>query len=535
MDFPAEFSWTRALGRLMPHQLNSNVAQRPVDDGNIYRLFQAAALRAGPCPMLVDGNQVLLRYNEMDFLTGRVAQRLRDAGVRPGDRIVVQVDKSVAAVVLYLAALRAGIIFVPLNTAYTKDEVAYFLSDCRPAVLVCNPDREIELADAAAAAGVGAVLALEAADISLLTGAGSICLPAEPRSSDELACILYTSGTTGRSKGAMLSHGNLESNALALKEIWRWDESDVLLHALPIFHVHGLFVALHGALLCGATMLFHRRFDPGAVLADLPRATVFMGVPTFYTRLLEDPRLTRDTCSGMRLFTCGSAPLLEQTFAAFRDRTGHEILERYGMTETGMITSNPYDGPRLPGTVGFPLPGVNVRVAGEEQATADGAAGVLEVKGPNVFAGYWNRPEKTAEDFRSDGYFITGDIVTQAADGRIRIVGRAKDVIISGGFNVYPKEIELVIDAIPGIRESAVIGAPHPDLGEGVVAIAIRSGDQRISEAMVIDALSGKLARFKQPKRVIFIGDLPRNAMGKVQKATLRAEYKDLFSQSRTG
>jgi malonyl-CoA/methylmalonyl-CoA synthetase len=502
------------------------------DDGNIYSLFRAAALRAGSRPMLVDDGGGLLRYSEMDSMTERMAQRLRDAGARPGDRIVVQVEKSMAAVILYLAALRAGVVYVPLNMAYTGEEVAYFLGDAEPAILVCDPSRRAGLQDAAKAAGVASVLTLDAAGRGGLTddlSRGSTC-PVEPRSSHDLACILYTSGTTGRSKGAMLSHGNLVSNALTLQRLWRWQEGDVLLHALPIFHVHGLFVALHGALLNGSTMLFHRRFDADAILADLPRSTVFMGVPTFYTRLLESPGLARHASSGIRLFVCGSAPLLEETFIRFRDRTGHEILERYGMTETGMITSNPYDGPRVPGTVGFALPGVSVRIAEAEGTPAPyGTAGVLEVKGPNVFQGYWKLAGKTAEDFRSDGYFITGDIATQTADGRVSIVGRAKDLIISGGFNVYPKEIELLIDAIEGIRESAVVGVPHPDFGEVVIAVAAYARDSVISEDAVMMALTGRLARFKQPKRVILVDDLPRNAMGKVQKAVLRAEYQSLF------
>lgn len=511
----------------------SEEGARFAEDGNIYHLFQAAASQVGSRPMLVDSGAVRLRYSEMDSVTGRMAQKLRDAGARAGDRIVVQVEKSIAAVVLYLAALRAGIVFVPLNTAYTRDEVAYFLEDAEPSILVCDSQWRAGLAGVAEAAGVGSVLTLDADDRGELTdglSAGSSC-PVEPRGSDDLACILYTSGTTGRSKGAMLSHKNLASNALALKSLWRWKDGDVLLHALPIFHVHGLFVALHGALLNGSTMLFHRRFGVDAVLADLAHASVFMGIPTFYTRLLENPGLTRDTCSGIRLFTCGSAPLLEETFARFRDRTEHDILERYGMTETGMITSNPYDGPRLPGTVGYALPGVSIRVSDAEGAPVPhGMPGVLEVKGPNVFQGYWKLAEKTAEEFRPDGYFITGDIATLSSDARVTLIGRAKDLIISGGFNVYPKEIELLIDAIEGVGESAVFGVPHPDFGEAVIAVATHAGDSVVSEATVMEALSGRLARFKQPKRVLFVDDLPRNAMGKVQKAALRAEYCSLFA-----
>ena len=348
------------------------------------------------------------------------------------------------------------------------------------------------------------------------------------READDLAAIIYTSGTTGRSKGAMLSHDNLASNALVLKDYWHWQAGDVLIHALPIYHVHGLFVALHGALLNGSTMLWHRGFDADAVLADLPRATILMGVPTFYVRLAADPGLTRAAAAGMRLFVSGSAPLLDATFADFEAKTGHRILERYGMTEAGMICSNPYDGARLPGTVGYPLPGVAARVAGETGAELPrGEPGVLEIKGPNLFKGYWRKPEKTAEEMRPDGSFITGDIATMAEDGRVAIVGRAKDLIIAGGLNIYPKEIELVLDALPGVVESAVIGVPHPDLGEAAVAVVVR-GDPALDETAILAALAD-LARFKRPRRILFAESLPRNAMGKVQKAALRNAHRDLF------
>jgi malonyl-CoA/methylmalonyl-CoA synthetase len=351
------------------------------------------------------------------------------------------------------------------------------------------------------------------------------------RDPDDLAAILYTSGTTGRSKGAMLSHANLASKALVLKDYWRWRKGDVLIHALPIYHVHGLFVALHGALLNGSTMLWHKSFDPGAVLADLPRATILMGVPTFYVRLAADPRLDRDAAGAMRLFVSGSAPLLEATFAEFEARTGHRILERYGMTEAGMICSNPYDGDRIPGTVGYALPGISVRVADAEGVEVPrGTPGVLEVRGPNLFRGYWRMPEKTAEEMRPNGYFVTGDIATMAEDGRVAIVGRAKDLIIAGGLNIYPREIELAIDALPGVGESAVIGVPHPDLGEAVVAVVTRS-DPALDEAALLAAIAPNLARFKQPRGVIFADALPRNAMGKVQKAALREAHKDLFDE----
>lgn len=426
---------------------------------------------------------------------GGYAAALVRLGAEPGDRILVQAEKSVEGALLYLASLRAGLIYVPLNTAYTAAELAYFIEDAEPKLVFAPGYRDIAELDAA---------------------------PAEfetiARGPDDLAAILYTSGTTGRSKGAMLSHDNLASNALVLKDYWRWQPGDVLIHALPIYHVHGLFVALHGALLNGSTMLWHKSFDADAVLADMQRATILMGVPTFYVRLAAHPGLTREAVANMRLFISGSAPLLGSTFAEFEAKTGHRILERYGMTEAGMITSNPYDGERVPGTVGFPLPGVEARIRDE----------VLEIRGPNLFRGYWRNPEKTAEDMRADGYFITGDIATMAADGRVAIVGRAKDLIIAGGLNIYPKEIELALDALPGVAESAVIGAPHQDLGEGVVAVVVRN-DPALDEAAVLAGIAD-LARFKQPRRILFADSLPRNAMGKVQKAALRETYKDLFS-----
>jgi malonyl-CoA/methylmalonyl-CoA synthetase len=394
---------------------------------------------------------------------------------------------------------------VPLNTAYTAAELGYFIGDAEPKLVFAPGHRDLAELDA------------PPADFETV-----------PREPDDLAAILYTSGTTGRSKGAMLSHDNLASNALVLKDYWRWRKGDVLIHALPIYHVHGLFVALHGALLNGSTMLWHTGFDADAVLSDMGRATLMMGVPTYYVRLAAHPGLTRDAVARMRMFVSGSAPLLEATFAAFEAKTGHRILERYGMTEAGMICSNPYDGDRIPGTVGFPLPGVSARVcddAGYE--VTRGEPGVLEINGPNLFKGYWRNPEKTAEEMRADGFFITGDVATMAEDDRVAIVGRAKDLIIAGGLNIYPKEIELAIDAVPGVGESAVIGVPHPDLGEGVVAVVIRS-DPGLDEAAVLAGIAD-LARFKQPRRILFADTLPRNAMGKVQKAALREAHKDLF------
>jgi malonyl-CoA/methylmalonyl-CoA synthetase len=420
-----------------------------------------------------------------------------------------------------------------LNTAYTPAEVGYFLGDSTPRLFVCTPAKKAELEPIAKDRGVTGVLSLGGGGDGELVDAldsqpinGEI-VEVEP---DELASILYTSGTTGRSKGAMLSHANLASNAKVLFDTWQWQNDDVLLHALPIFHVHGLFVALHCALLGGSRVIFMPRFDAATVMRSLPESTVMMGVPTFYTRLLEHQDFSRETCTNMRLFISGSAPLLAETHRDFEARTGHRILERYGMTETGMITSNPYDGERLAGTVGYALPGISVRVADEAgKKMPRGEPGVLEITGPNVFKGYWQMPAKTAEEFRDDGWFITGDIAVMGEDGRVTIVGRAKDLIISGGFNVYPKEIESEIDDLPGVKESAVIGVPHPDFGEGVIAAVVPDGSEEISEKSIVAALSGRLARFKQPKRVFVVDELPRNTMGKVQKNVLRDTYGDTF------
>jgi malonyl-CoA/methylmalonyl-CoA synthetase len=502
-------------------------------NANLYALFAAAAAAeaAGDRPFLVEAGRMRLSYDALDAATAAYAHALKAAGALPGDRVVVQTEKSVETVLLYLGALRAGLVYVPLNTAYTPAELAYFTGDAEPAVLVCDPARAEALA---AVAGTARLLTLDANGQGTLaeTVAAVQPMPFETvaRGTDDLAAILYTSGTTGHSKGAMLSHGNLASNALVLKDYWHWRRGDVLIHALPIYHVHGLFVALHGALLNGSTVLFHRGFDVDAVLADLPHATVLMGVPTFYVRLAAHPGLTREACKGMRLFISGSAPLLEATFAEFADKSGHRILERYGMTEAGMITSNPYDGERIPGTVGYPLPDVSARVCDEAgREVPRGEPGVLEIKGPNLFRGYWRNPGKTAEEMRADGHFITGDVATMAEDGRVAIVGRAKDLIIAGGLNIYPKEIELAIDAVPGVEESAVIGVPHPDLGEAVVAVVMRVAGSAIDEAEVVAAIADQLARFKQPRRVLFTDALPRNQMGKVQKAALREAHKALF------
>jgi malonyl-CoA/methylmalonyl-CoA synthetase len=500
---------------------------------NLFELLQARAPRLDKTALKSpDGRS--LSYGELFAASGRGAQALVDLGVEPGDRVAAQIDKSPAAIVLALACFRCGAALLPLNVAYTLPELEYFLGDAGPALTVCRPAMLGEVRALASRLALPNVESLGA------EGEGSFAerlaattreLAPVRRASDDLAAIVYTSGTTGRSKGAMLTHENLSSNAETLVDLWRFSLDDVLIHALPIFHIHGLFAATNVALLAGVTMIFQPRFDADAVMAAMPRATSLMGVPTFYTRLLEHPGLTREATKHMRLFVSGSAPLLEETHERWRERTGHAILERYGMTETSMITSNPYEGERRAGTVGFPLPGVSLRIADPERgvALAEGEVGVIEVKGPNVFKGYWRMPEKTAAEFRPDGYFITGDIGKIDERGYVHIVGRAKDLIISGGFNVYPKEIEGEIDAIPGVVESAVIGLAHPDFGEGVTAIVVPEKGVALDEAGILAAIGGRLARYKAPKRVIFVDALPRNAMGKVQKAALREAYRGLY------
>jgi len=444
--------------------------------------------------------------------------------------VLVQVEKSPAALFFYLGCLRAGLIFVPLNTAYRDLELEHFLDDAEPGLVVCAPDRLTAMQELAGTRGVTRVQALDASGLGSLYDAArnqpTMHAPAA-LAGDEIAVILYTSGTTGRPKGAMITHANLASNARALHQAWGFRDGDVLLHALPIFHIHGLFVACHTALLNVSTMLFLPKFDARSVMTLLPRATVFMGVPTYYTRLLAEPAFSTKTCRNMRLFTCGSAPLLPQTFDEFRERTGHTILERYGMTETGMNTSNPLEGVRKPGTVGPPLPGVQIRIVDrEDRELPAGETGQLLVKGTNVFKGYWRLPDKTAEEFTVDGYFRTGDLARLDADGYVSIVGRAKDLIISGGFNVYPKEIEGYLDKLDGVRESAAIGVPHPDFGEAVIAVVVRLPESAtLTEAGIIAALKSKIAGFKVPKRVFFVDELPRNTMGKVQKNVLRDGY----------
>ena len=473
-------------------------------------------------------------YGDLIVLTGRMASALRGLGVCAGDRVLAQVEKSPEVIFLYLACLRAGAVFLPLNPAYTRSEAAYFAGDARPALIICSPPLAQGMQALARDHGGRVETLGEAGDGSFMDFAwqASPAFENAARGPDDLAAILYTSGTTGRSKGAMMSHENLASNAAALASLWRFTSDDVLIHALPVFHTHGLFVAANVTLLAGASMLFHAKFDADAVLRALPRATALMGVPTFYTRLLDHPGLTREAAQRMRLFISGSAPLLASTHEAFRARTGQAILERYGMTETNMITSNPYDGERIAGTVGLPLPGVSLRIAHSDTGAPlpQGETGVIEITGPNVFKGYWNNPEKTASEFRPDGWFITGDLAFLDARGYVQIVGRAKDLIISGGLNVYPKEIEAAIDALPGIAESAVFGVPHPDFGEAVMAAAVCAAGAVCVERDLLAALARQLAKFKLPKRLFFVPELPRNTMGKVQKSALRGKHKDHYA-----
>ncbi len=495
---------------------------------NFYSAIEAAVQRHAGQPLLeTEAGRVFGRADAVR-VAGRIANLLLALGLRRGDRVGGLVETSPACLFLYLACLRAGLVYVPLNNAYQRSELAHFVSDAEPAAIVCRPDATAMMQ--ALAGEKAQVLSLdEEGEGSLVQQAARQPEPfaTEAVASDDVAVIIYTSGTTGRSKGAMVTHGNLESNARTLVEIWKFNEKDVLLHALPIFHVHGLFVANHCALLSGATMLWHRKFDVAPVLRDLARATVMMGVPTFYTRLLADPGFTRDRAASVRLFISGSAPLLADTFAGFQGRTGKVILERYGMSETGMISSNPLDGARRAGSVGLPLPGVSVRIAGEgDKLLATGEIGGIQVRGDNVFRGYWRMPEKTREEFTSDGWFRTGDVGLLDADGYLSIVGRAKDLIITGGYNVYPKEIELAIDALPGVAESAVIGLHHPDFGEAVTAVVVPRKGATLEASSIIAELRKNLANFKVPKQVHLVDDLPRNAMGKVQKAELRGRYR---------
>ncbi len=489
-----------------------------------------------------DGTRIFLRpasgqqvtYGELFAETARMANCLWTAGLRPGDRLAVQVEKSAPALLLPLACMRMGAIYLPLNPAYTRAELEYFLSDAEPACVVASMEKQASIEGLVA--GKAGVLGLSdnGRRGSLVERAREMLdqFSDIPRAADDLAAILYTSGTTGRSKGAMLTHRNLVSNAMTLRDLWHFTEDDVLLHALPIYHTHGLFTATNTILLAGASMVFLPRFDADVIFANLGECTTMMGVPTLYTRLLSDPRLTRESVAHMRVVISGSAPLLPETYQEWLERTGQAILERYGMTETNMITSNPYNGERRAGTVGFPLPGVELRIVDGESGVSlsDGEIGLIELRGPNVCKGYWRKPEQTGKAFRADGFFVTGDLGRIDDDGYVQIVGRAKDLVISGGFNVYPREVEFEIDAISGVLESAVIGVPHPDFGEGVTAVVVCKPDAAIGEPDVIAALRSRLAKYKLPKRVVFRDTLPRNAMGKVQKNALRDIYRDLFA-----
>jgi malonyl-CoA/methylmalonyl-CoA synthetase len=494
-------------------------------NANLYALLESHFPDTAGQPCLIVHGGRAIDYDQLEADSARIANVLVDAGCQAGDRIAVQIDKPWQVVPLYLGVLRAGLVYLPLNSAYQRSELAYFFEDAKPRVIVCSPER----------LGVVETIARGARVLTLDAGGGELWARAEraseafdvvQRAPDDLAAILYTSGTTGRSKGAMLTHRNLASNALALVSAWGFTRGDVLLHALPVYHVHGLFVALHCALLSASRVLWLPKFDAKEVLRLLSRATVMMGVPTYYTRLLAEAGLDRTACANVRVFIAGSAPLLPETFREFEERTGQRVLERYGMTETGMNASNPLQGERKPGFVGPPLPGVSIRVVDNAgNACAQGTIGEIEVSGPNVTPGYWNQPDKTAESFTADGWFRTGDLGSFDGDGYLAIAGRAKDLIISGGLNIYPKEIEERIDALPGVAESAVIGVPDADFGEAVVAVVVARPGHALTEAGIIATLKGEIAGFKVPKRVIFASELPRNAMGKVQKSALRERF----------
>ena len=510
------------------------------ENANIFAALRAAfpADLDGVAIETADGPGAPLHYTWRDLERGSamIANALQSLDLPAGSRIAVQVDKSVEALMLYLAVQRAGFVYLPLNNAYQQAEIEYFIGDAEPAVVVCAPKDFTWISRLAFRRGTSNVFTLgDERTGSLLERAAwmSDQHACAVKADDDLAAILYTSGTTGRSKGAMLTHGNLVSNARVLQDYWGWQHGDVLIHALPVFHVHGLFVASHGALLNGSKMIWFSRFDPKATIARFADATVFMGVPTLYTRMLAERALTREACAHMRLFVSGSAPLQVETFDAWAERTGHTILERYGMSETVMLTSNPYrapDGERRRGTVGHPLPGVRLRVRGDGDAMcAAGEIGGIEVQGPNVFKGYWRMPEKTQEEFTGDGWFKTGDVGKLDADGYVTIVGRSKDLVITGGYNVYPAEIEGFINELPGVAESAVVGLPHPDFGEGVVAMVVPKPGSAVDGDAIVAALKGRIANFKVPKRVFVVHELPRNTMGKVQKNLLRQQHQGLF------
>src|ERR1700716_313919 len=513
-----------------------NAPQKTIMNTNLFsRLFDKLDDPTRLAIETIDGQRIT--YGDLMARAGQMANVLVDAGVTPGDRVAAQTEKSVPGLVLYLAAVRAGAVSLPLNTAYTLNELEYFITDAEPSLVVCDPAKAEDIG-AIAAKVCAKVLTLGADGKGSLTDVAakaSAAFTTVARADDDLAAILYTSGTTGRSKGAMLTHDNLASNSLSLVDYWRFTDKDVLIHALPIYHTHGLFVASNVTLFARASMIFLPKFDPDLIVKLMARSTVLMGVPTFYTRLLQSPALSHESTKHMRLFISGSAPLLADTHREWAARTGHAVLERYGMTETNMNTSNPYDGDRVAGAVGHALPGVTVRVTdpdtGKELARDN--IGMIEVKGPNVFKGYWRMPEKTKAEFRDDGFFITGDLGKIDGKGYVHILGRGKDLVISGGFNVYPKEIESEIDAVPGVIESAVIGVPHADFGEGVTAILVCDKDAKVDETSVLKALDGRLAKFKMPKRVIVVEELPRNAMGKVQKNILRDTYSKIYAKAK--
>ncbi len=500
---------------------------------NFYALIESRAAGRAEKICLNCDNGSQFSNGDLLELTARISRYIRSEGLEPGDRLVVQVPKSAFAVALYLACLRSGVIYIPLNTSYTPEEVSYFLGDATPKLFICDPANQENLSAVATQHGASVLTLDDNGEGSLPERIEGLVPDNEitEMKEDDIAVILYTSGTTGRSKGAMLSHQNLASNALHLIDIWGFSEKDVLLHALPIYHVHGLFVALHCALLSTATMHFLSAFDADRIVHYLPDSTVLMGVPTFYTRLLKNSGFTKEVCQSVRLFISGSAPLLAETFEEFEKRTGHRILERYGMTETGMLISNPLEGERVAGTVGFPLPEVETRIMDEDNnEVSANDVGILEVKGPNVFKGYWQMPEKTAEEFREDGFFITGDLASRDENERITLVGRNKDMIISGGLNIYPIEIENCINEVQGVVESAVIGVPHEDFGEGVVAVVVAEQNGGVSADDIAAELAERIAKFKQPKKIEFVQSLPRNTMGKVQKNVLRDQYKTILS-----
>lgn len=505
----------------------------PKTSHNIYRLFESRFPAQRGADFIENENGMSWSYADLERESAHYAHYLSSLGVNKGDRVAVQVDKSPQALFLYLGCLRAGFIYLPLNTAYLENEIAYFMENAEPTIFVCQPQVREMTDKLAQAQGVPHVFSMDGQGEGDLTdGAHSIepVFSTADCAADDVAVILYTSGTTGRPKGAMISHGNLADNGQALHQAWGWMPDDVLLHALPIFHIHGLFVACHCVLLNGSKMIFTAKFDVPTVMRLLPRATVFMGVPTFYTRLLANSAFGEEQCQSMRLFTSGSAPLLEQTFEEFRARIGHTILERYGMTETGMNTSNPLDGERIAGTVGPVLPGVTARIVDDAgEPVAVGEVGQLQVKGKNIFQGYWRMPEKTAEEFTGDGYFKTGDMSKMDKNGYVSIIGRSKDMVISGGLNVYPKEIEAIIDELEGVSESAIIGVPHVDFGEAVTAIVVPvSTESGLTEQDIVDEVKSKLANYKVPKKVYFVDALQRNTMGKVQKNILREQYSDI-------